>query len=317
MPSRIEDYAVIADCRSLALVAKDGSIDWLCLPRFDSDALFAALLGTPDNGRWRLAPAGGVKRVRRRYREGTLILETEFETGEGSATVLDMMPIRGEGTDVLRIVVGNRGRVPMRMELIIRFGYGSVVPWVQRIDGGISSVAGPDCLRLHTPVRTRGADLKTVADFTVGEGDRVPFVLTWWPSHLPAPAPVEAEPALKETEAGWRKWTKLCGPAGPYREMVQRSLMTLKALTYEPTGGIAAAATTSLPEKLGGRTQLGLPLLLAARRDLCALRPHDVRLPRRSPALARVVAARGRRQALADPDHVRPRRRTHADRNRA
>jgi GH15 family glucan-1,4-alpha-glucosidase len=252
VPSRIEDYAVIADCRSLALVGKDGSIDWLCLPRFDSDALFAALLGTPDNGRWRLAPAGGVKRVRRRYREGTLILETEFETGEGSATVLDMMPIHGEGTDVLRIVVGNRGRVPMRMELIIRFGYGSVVPWVQRIDGGISSVAGPDCLRLHTPVSTRGEDLKTVADFTVGEGDRVPFVLTWWPSHLPAPAPVEAEPALKETEAGWRKWTKRCGPAGPYREMVQRSLMTLKALTYEPTGGIAAAATTSLPEKLGG-----------------------------------------------------------------
>jgi len=252
VPSRIEDYAIIADLRSLALVAKDGSIDWLCLPRFDSDASFAALLGTPDNGRWLLAPAGGVKRVRRRYRDGTLILETEFETEEGIVTVLDLMPIYGEGTDVLRIVVGNRGRVPMRMELVMRFGYGSIVPWVQRIDGGISAIAGPDCLRLHTPVETRGEDLKTVAEFSVGEGEQVPFVLTWWPSHLPAPAPVEPGPALKETEAGWRKWSQRCGLTGPYREMVQRSLMTLKALTYEPTGGIAAAATTSLPEKLGG-----------------------------------------------------------------
>ena len=252
MPSRIEDYGIIADLRSLALVAKDGSIDWLCLPRFDSDALFAALLGTPDNGRWLLAPAGGVKQVRRRYREETLILETEFETEEGSATVVDLMPIYGEGTDVVRIVLGNRGRVPMRMELVIRFGYGAIVPWVRRIDGGIQAVAGPDCLRLDTPVETHGEDLKTVADFTVGEGERVPFVLTWWPSHLPAPAAVEPEPALRETEAGWRKWCKSCALTGPYREIVQRSLMTLKALTYEPTGGIAAAATTSLPEKIGG-----------------------------------------------------------------
>jgi len=252
VPSRIEDYAIIAALRSLALVAKDGSIDWLCLPRFDSDASFAALLGSPDNGRWLLAPAGGVKRVRRRYRDGTLILETEFETEEGSVTVVDLMPIYGEGTDVLRVVVGNRGRVPMRMELVMRFGYGAIVPWVQRIDGGISAIAGPDCLRLYTPVETRGEDLKTVADFTVGEGEQVPFVLTWWPSHLPAPAPVEPGPALKETEAGWRKWSQRCCLEGPYREIVQRSLMTLKALTYEPTGGIAAAATASLPEKSGG-----------------------------------------------------------------
>jgi len=252
MPSRIEDYAIIADLRSLALVAKDGSIDWLCLPRFDSDAFFAALLGTPGNGRWLLAPAGGVKRVSRRYRDRTLILETEFETEEGSVTVVDLMPIHGEGTDVLRIVVGNRGRVPMRMELVIRFGYGSIVPWVQRIDGGIQAIAGPDLLRLQTPVGTRGEGLKTVANFTVGEGDRVPFVLTWSPSHLPPPAPVEPGPALRETEAGWRKWCEKCALTGPYGPMVQRSLMTLKALTYEPTGGIAAAATTSLPEKLGG-----------------------------------------------------------------
>ena len=252
MPSRIEDYAIIADLRSLALVAKDGSIDWLCLPRFDSDAFFAALLGTPGNGRWLLAPAGGVKRVSRRYRDRTLILETEFETEEGSVTVVDLMPIHGEGTDVLRIVVGNRGRVPMRVELVIRFGYGSIVPWVQRIDGGIQAIAGPDLLRLQTPVGTRGEGLKTVANFTVGEGDRVPFVLTWSPSHLPPPAPVEPGLALRETEAGWRKWCERCALTGPYAPMVQRSLMTLKALTYEPTGGIAAAATTSLPEKLGG-----------------------------------------------------------------
>ena len=217
MPSRIEDYAIIADCRSLALVARDGSIDWLCLPRFDSDAFFAALLGTPDNGRWLLAPAGGVKQVRRRYRDGTLILETEFETEEGSVTVVDLMPIYGEGTDVLRMVVGNRGRVPMRMELVMRFGYGSIVPWVQRIDGGVSAIAGPDCLRLHSPVEMRGEDLKTVAEFTVGEGDRVPFVLTWWPSHLPAPAPVECAPALQETEAGWRKWSQRCLPGAEPR----------------------------------------------------------------------------------------------------
>ena len=252
MPSRIEDYAIIADLRSLALVAKDGSIDWLCLPRFDSDALFAALLGTSENGRWLLAPAGGVKRVRRAYRPGTLVLETEFETEDGSATVVDLMPIYGEGTDVVRIVVGNRGRVPMRMELVIRFGYGSIVPWVRRIDGGIQAVAGPDCLRLDTPAETRGEDLKTVADFTVGEGERVPFVLTWWPSHLRPPVAVEPELALRETESGWRKWCERCGLEGPYREIVQRSLMTLKALTYEPTGGIAAAATTSLPERIGG-----------------------------------------------------------------
>src|SRR6267143_2075206 len=253
MPSRIEDYAIVADCRSTGLVAKDGSIDWLCLPRVDSDACFAALLGSPDNGRWQIAPAGGVRRVRRRYRQRTLILETEFETEDGSVTLIDLMPISGQGTDVARIVVGNRGRVPMQMELVIRFGYGAIVPWVRAIDGGIEAIGGREVLRLVTPVATHGEGLTTVARFSVGEGERIPFVLTWAPSYVPDPGHVDAEQALAQREAGWRKWSERCEVQGPYRAIVERSLITLKALTYEPTGGIAAAATTSLPEKLGGQ----------------------------------------------------------------
>jgi len=252
MPSRIEDYALIADCQSVALVAKDGSLDWLCLPRFDSDACFAALLGTPDNGRWKIAPEGEVRAVRRRYQPGTLILETELETAEGAVTLIDLMPIFGQGTDVVRIVAGQRGRVPMRMELLIRFGYGAIVPWVRAIDGGIEAVGGPDVLRLITPVPTHGEGLSTVARFTVGAGERVPFILTWSPSHLTDPGHVDAEQALTATEAGWKAWSDQCKVTGPYREIVQRSLITLKALTYQPTGGIVAAATTSLPERVGG-----------------------------------------------------------------
>ena len=252
MASRIEDYAVIADRQSIALVAKDGSLDWLCLPRFDSDACFAALLGTPDNGRWKIAPEGEVRAVRRRYRPGTLILETEFETPDGAVTLIDLMPIFGQGTDVVRIVAGQRGRVPMRMELLLRFGYGAIVPWVRAIEGGIEAVAGPDALRLITPVMTHGEGLSTVAQFSVGAGERVPFVLTWSPSHLPDPGYVAAEQALTATEANWRAWSDQCTVTGPYREIVQRSLITLKGLTYQPTGGIVAAATTSLPERIGG-----------------------------------------------------------------
>ncbi len=252
MPSRIEDYAIIADCRSAALVAKDGSIDWLCLPRFDSEACFAALLGSPDHGRWQIAPAGPVRRVQRRYRERTLILETEYETEEGSVTLVDLMPVSGQGTDVARIVVGNRGRVPMRMELVIRFGYGAIVPWVRAMDGGVEAIGGPDVLRLVTPVATHGEGLTTVATFSVGEGERIPFVLTWSPSHLPDPGHVDAEQALEESQAGWREWSTRCQVSGPYQPIVERSLITLKALTYDPTGGIVAAATTSLPEEIGG-----------------------------------------------------------------
>ncbi len=252
MAPRIEDYAVVADLQSAALVGKDGSIDWLCLPRFDSDACFAALLGTRDNGRWQIAPAQGVTAVRRRYRPGTLVLETDFETGEGAVTLIDLMPISGKGTDLVRIVAGRRGRVAMKMELVIRFAYGQAVPWVRAIEGGIEAVAGPEALRLWTPVETRGEELATVADFSVGPGERVPFVLTWAPSHLPDPGHADAEQALAESETRWREWSDRCTVQGPYREVVQRSLITLKALTYQPTGAIVAAATTSLPEQIGG-----------------------------------------------------------------
>src|SRR5438128_9375114 len=252
MTARIENYAIIADCQSVALVANDGSLDWLCLPRFDSDACFAALLGTRDNGCWKIAPEGEVRAVRRRYRPGTLILETDFETAEGAITLIDLMPISGQGTDVVRIVVGQRGRVSMRMDLLFRLGYGAIVPWVRAIDGGIEAVAGPDALRLVRPVETHGEGLSTVSRFSVGAGERVPFVLTWSPSHLPDPGHVDPEKALAESEAGWRVWSDRCTVTGPYRDIVQRSLITLKGLTYEPTGGIVAAATTSLPEKIGG-----------------------------------------------------------------
>src|SRR5438128_2126812 len=252
MPPWIEDYAIIADYQSVALVSKEGSIDWLCLPRFDSEACFAALLGTRENGCWKIAPEGEVRAVRRKYRAGTLVLETEFETDKGAVTLIDLMPISGRGTDVVRIVAGQRGRVAMRMDLLIRLGYGAIVPWVRAIDGGIEAVAGPDALRLATPVQTHGEALSTVAQFSVGAGERVPFVLTWSASHLPDPGHVDAEQALAESEAGWRAWSDQCTVAGPYREIVQRSLITLKALTYAPTGGIVAAPTTSLPEQLGG-----------------------------------------------------------------
>ena len=252
MALRIEDYAIVADLQSAALVGNDGSIDWLCLPRFDSDACFAALLGTRDNGRWQITPEGQVTAVRRSYRPGTLILETDFETGDGAVTIIDLMPISGRGTDLVRIVAGKRGRVPMRMDLVIRFAYGSAVPWVRRIEGGIEAIAGPDALRLSTPVEVHGEELATVARFSVGPGERLPFVLTWAPSHLPDPGHVDAEKALSKSEESWRAWSGRCTAQGPYCELVCRSLITLKALTYEPTGGIVAAATTSLPENIGG-----------------------------------------------------------------
>ena len=252
MALRIEDYAVVADLQSMALVGKDGSIDWLCLPRFDSDACFAALLGTRDNGRWKIAPVGAVTAVRRRYREGTLVLETDFETEGGAVTLIDLMPVTGRGTDLIRIVEGKRGRVELEMELVIRFGYGAAVPWVRAVEGGILAVAGPDSLRLWTPVQTRGEELATVARFSVGPGERLPFVLTWCPSSAPDPAHADPERALAETEQTWRDWSERCAVKGPYRALVQRSLITLKALTYGPTGGIVAAATTSLPEQIGG-----------------------------------------------------------------
>jgi GH15 family glucan-1,4-alpha-glucosidase len=252
MPLRIEDYALIGDCQTAGLVGRDGSIDWLCVPRFDSAACFAALLGTPQNGRWLLAPAQQPTRVMRRYRGDTLVLETELTTESGTVAVIDFMPPRGEAPDVVRIVEGRRGRVPMRMELVIRFDYGSIVPWVRHADGGIVAIAGPDMLHLASDVQTHGEDFRTIAEFTVAPGERVSFVLTWHPSHEPAPNPLDANRELRETEAWWGQWSHRCRYEGPQRDAVVRSLITLKALTYTPTGGIVAAPTTSLPEQPGG-----------------------------------------------------------------
>jgi GH15 family glucan-1,4-alpha-glucosidase len=255
MSLRIEDYALIGNTYSAALVGRDGSIDWLCMPRFDSPACFAALLGTPENGRWLIAPDHEKVISRRRYRDDTLVLETEFELPGGDrAALIDFMPVceRDGRIDLFRIVEGRRGRVPMQMEVAFRFDYGRIVPWVRRRDYGLSAIAGPDALALRTPVQMRGENFKTVARFNVGEGETVPFTLTWYPSHLPEPGARHPIKALHETESRWREWSSHCTMSGQWRPQVIRSLITLKALTYSPTGGIVASPTTSLPERIGG-----------------------------------------------------------------
>jgi GH15 family glucan-1,4-alpha-glucosidase len=252
MASLIEDYALIGDCQTAALVARNGSIDWLCLPRFDSAACFAALLGEPEHGRWLIAPAGKVKRVTRQYRQGTLVLETLFECDEGDVAIIDFMPLRAEALELFRIVEGRRGRVPMNLELILRFDYGSVIPWVRRREGGLSAIAGPDRIRIRSNIPLRGVDFRTVGEFEIAEGQREIFELVWHPSHLPEPPATEGMEALRKTEEWWREWSSRCPQEGEWTDAVQRSLITLKALTYAPTGGLTAAATTSLPEKLGG-----------------------------------------------------------------
>jgi len=253
MPSKIEDYALLGDCETSALVARDGSIDWLCWPRFDSGACFAALLGGPENGRWIIASCEASRRTTRRYRANTLILETDMETTEGEVTLIEFMPPRGKASNLVRIVVGKRGKVTMRTELIIRFDYGSSVPWVtRREDRTLCAVSGPDMVVLRTPVPLRGEGRKTVGEFTVSAGDTVPFVLTYGASHLESPARIDPMAALADTEAFWRDWSSHFQGADEWSEPVLRSLITLKALTYRPTGGIAGAATTSLPEQLGG-----------------------------------------------------------------
>jgi GH15 family glucan-1,4-alpha-glucosidase len=246
--ARIEDYALIGDLQTAALVDRSGSIDWLCFPRFDSGACFAALLGTPDNGRWLLAPAGG-GRPSRRYLHETMVLETIWETDDGVVRVLDFMPPRGIAPDIVRIVEGIRGRVHMQSELVIRFDYGRIVPWVQRRDGDTRvATAGPDALCFRTPAHTFGENMRTISELSVDEGERVPFVLTWFPSHEPEPERIDPETALAETESLWREWNARSDAP----EVARRSLMVLKTLTYAPTGGIVAAPTTSLPEALGG-----------------------------------------------------------------
>jgi GH15 family glucan-1,4-alpha-glucosidase len=250
--ARIEDYALLGDTETAALVAKDGSIDWLALPRFDSGACFAALLGDEHNGRWKIAPAGPVKRVSRRYRSG-LVLETEWETDDGVVALIDGMPLRDERPNLIRIVECRRGTVPMRLDLTVRFDYGSIIPWVRNVDGRWHAVAGPDALVLTTPVALHGQNQHTVSEFTVGEGDKVPFELQWHPSHHPVPPPIDPIRAMATTERQWHDWCRACSYDGPWSEAVISSLTALKGLTYHPTGGIVAAATTSLPESIGGQ----------------------------------------------------------------
>jgi GH15 family glucan-1,4-alpha-glucosidase len=255
MPALIEDYALIGDGHTAALVSREGSVDWLCWPRFDSGACFAALLGTPDNGRWLIAPVSDTPpTITRRYRGETLILETDFETPEGAITLIDFMPPGNGWSEMVRIVVGKRGTVRMRMELVLRFDYGFSIPWVDRLkhDSGVKAIVGPDTAVLRTPVELRGEDMKTVADFTVSEGDRVPFSLAYAASHLRIPPGHDPHTALARTENHWLEWSARSTVEGKWAEPIRRSLITLKALAYGPTGGIVAAPTTSLPEQLGG-----------------------------------------------------------------
>jgi GH15 family glucan-1,4-alpha-glucosidase len=252
MSTPIEDYALIGDCKSAALVSRGGSIDWLCWPRFDSDACFAALLGTPENGRWLVAPLDEA-RITRRYRPDTLILETQFETKDGAATLIDFMPIGHDNSGIVRFVIGKRGKLKMHTELVLRFGYGAIVPWVTRLENGaLRAIAGPDMAVLHTPVHVGGKDMTTVGEFTVSCGETIPFVLIYAQSHQPLPETLDPNGVLAETESYWREWSARCRPAGKWTEAVKRSVITLKALTYGPTGGMVAAPTTSLPERIGG-----------------------------------------------------------------
>jgi GH15 family glucan-1,4-alpha-glucosidase len=252
MPGHIEDYALIGDRQSAALVSRHGSIDWLCLPRFDSTACFAALLGDESAGHWRIGPAGAGPATGRRYRGDTLVLETEWRTTDGAVRVVDFMPPRGEAADVVRVVEGLSGAVPMHMDLVLRFDYGRVVPWVRRQGADLGAIAGPDAVWLRTPAPLHGRDRTTTSDFTVRAGQKVPFVLTHQVSHLPRPEPVDPAAALAGTERYWLDWIARCDYDGRWPEAVRRSLLLLKALTYAPTGGILAAATTSLPEQIGG-----------------------------------------------------------------
>jgi GH15 family glucan-1,4-alpha-glucosidase len=250
--TKIEDYAFLSDTQTGALVSRDGCVDWLCFPRFDSPACFASLLGEKKNGHWRFFPEEKIEKTQRRYRGETLILETEIETKSGAVRLIDFMPPRGENPDLIRIVEGLRGKMSMQMELIVRFDYGQMIPWVRRRDDALEAIAGPDGLVLRTPIETYGKDLTTVAQFTLKEGERIPFVLTWFPSHADPPRVVNPEHALRDTAEFWNDWSSRFKRTGNWDEAVVRSLITLKGLTYAPTGGIVAAATTSLPEQIGG-----------------------------------------------------------------
>lgn len=285
MPAHIEDYALLGNCRSAALVSRDGSIDWLCLPRFDAPAVFAALLGNEENGRWRLAPSDSIEHVSRRYQQDTLVLETTWVTASGRARVLDFMPL-DDINSVVRIVDGIAGETNFEMDLVMRFDYGRSVPWVEKLDPlTLSAVAGPDRLILCSTVASHARDHHTVARFRVCAGERQVFSLRHQPSHLPVQPDCDIEHALEHTVSQWQAFAARCPDVGPYSASVRRSLLTLKAMTYAPTGGIVAAVTTSLPESIG-RAQLGLSLLLAARCHHDPAGVHEPGVLRRSAGLA-------------------------------
>ena len=317
MPSRIEDYALIGDTQTVALVADDGSIDWLCAPRFDSGACFAALLGTEDHGHWRIGPVGGGRAVRRRYRPNTLVLETEFEGDGGTFRIVDCMPIRDQNVDVVRLVEGVEGEVEVEVELKIRFDYGSVVPWVESLPDGLRAVGGPDALALHTPVRLEPAGMSHVARFTVRAGEVVPFALTWYPSHHRRPNGIDAQRAVDRTTAWWEHWSARSTYDGEWADLVQPlgdhpQGAHLRADRRDRRRGDDVAARVDRR-----RAQLGLPLLLAARRHVLALRAHERRLRRRGAPLAGLAAARRGRRPRRHADHVRPGRRAPPHRARA
>ncbi len=252
MPLPLEGYAFIGDRHTAALVGVDGAIDWLCFPRFDSGACFCALLGDKEHGHWTIAPVAPVRSVQRRYVSETLVIETDFETDQGAVRLIDFMPPRSVQPDLVRIAVGLRGTVELRLELAVRFDYGTVVPWLARTSAGVYAVAGPDTVQLRSPLPLETHEAKAFAKFEVHEGQRLPFVLTWHPSHLPPPADIDPEEMLASTLQGWQEWSQRCTYQGPWRDAVLRSLITLKGLTYAPTGGLVAAATTSLPEQWQG-----------------------------------------------------------------
>ncbi len=319
MSKPIEDYGFIGNMLSCALVARDGAIDWLCLPRFDSDACFAALLGDENNGFWRIAPAGDYT-VSRKYRDGTTILETTFETADGAVTLIDFMPLGGdeEHVNLMRLVRGDRGSVAMRMTFVLRFGYGTAIPWVRRRDFGLSAVAGPDGIELHTDVPLKNENMRTTAEFVVSAGATVPFTLCYHPSYRARERTLDPPARLAETESWWRDWSGRCrfkgGADHPWREAVVRSLVTLKGLTYEPTGGIVAAATTSLPEAIGGTRNWDYRYcwIRDATVTLYALLHSGYR--EEAQRLAALDAARQRRPSAAVADHVRACRRAPAER---
>ena len=315
---RIEDYGLIGDLQTAALVGRNGSIDWLCFPRFDSGACFAALLGNDENGRWLLAPDCEIERVERRYREHSLVHELDFHTEHGSVRIIDFMPPRGDAPDVVRIVEGLEGSVPMRMELVLRFDYGRIVPWVRRLEDDTRiAIAGPDAVAFRTPVEVRGENLSTVADFTVEAGERIPFVLTWFPSHLDPPRAITPDHAYQDTCEYWDEWLVPCTFGGRYSEAVFRSLMVLKAMTYAPDGRHRRRADDLASGADRRRAELGLPVLLAPRRELRALCARRQRVRRGGRRLASLAPARRRRRPGGHPDHVRPRRRAATARIRA